>query len=128
VDYLILGDRPHLVAFECRQCGARYFDHRNGCAACPGTEFDCVDLDTEGEIVSFTIVHQAAPGVTVPYVAAVIDCAGTRVRGNIVNTPADPEHVTLGIKVRLTTYPVATDSTGTHAVGFGFEPVEGANG
>ena len=34
VDYLVLGDSPHLVASECVACGARYFDRRNACASC----------------------------------------------------------------------------------------------
>ena len=29
VDYLKLGDDPHLLANECTTCGARYFDRRN---------------------------------------------------------------------------------------------------
>ena len=74
---------------------------------------------------AFTIVAFAAPGVPVPYVAALVDCGGTSVRGNIVNVEPDPEHVTLGMKVRLTTVPVGEDSAGTEAIGFGFEPVEG---
>ena len=39
VDYLELGDDPHLVANECTACGARFFDRRNACAACEGTDF-----------------------------------------------------------------------------------------
>ena len=39
VDYLVLGDPPHLVAHECTTCGARYFGRRNACASCFGTEF-----------------------------------------------------------------------------------------
>ena len=39
VDYLVLGDDPHLVANECTACGARFFDRRNACASCSGTEF-----------------------------------------------------------------------------------------
>ena len=49
---------------------------------------------------------------------------GTSVRGNLVNVPADPEHVRLGMRVRLTTVAVGTDSAGTEAVGYGFEPIE----
>jgi uncharacterized OB-fold protein len=60
----------------------------------------------------------------VPFVASVIDCDGTTVRGNLVNVPPDPEHVHMGMKVKLTTVPVGTDSTGTEAIGFGFEPQE----
>ena len=39
VEYLVLGDKPHLVANECTGCGARFFDRRNACAGCFGTEF-----------------------------------------------------------------------------------------
>ena len=44
------------------------------------------------------------------------------VRGNIVNCPPDPEHVTLGMKVRLATYSMGNDSAGTAAINYGFEP------
>ncbi len=124
VDYLVLGDEPHLVATRCTSCGAHYFDRRNACARCFGTSFDKQDVVPEGEVRAFTIVSLAAPGIPVPFVAAVVDCGGISVRGNIVNTPPDPEHVTLGMKVRLTTFPIGTDAAGTEAIGFGFEPTE----
>ena len=123
VDYLVLDGDPHLVANECVACGARYFDRRNACANCSGTEFTTVPVATEGEVRSFTIVSLAAPGIPVPFVAAVVDCDGTSVRGNLVNVPPDPEHVELGMKVRLTTVPIGTDEAGTEAVGYGFEPL-----
>jgi uncharacterized OB-fold protein len=122
VDYLVLGPEPHLVAHECTECGARYFDRRNACASCEGESFREVDVPTEGEVRAFTIVSFAAPGVPVPFVAGTIDCGGTTVRGNVVNTAPDAEHVQLGMKVRLTTLPVGTDSEGTEAIGFAFEP------
>ena len=34
----------------------------------------------------------------------------------------DPEHVTLGMQVKLATYAIGEDENGTEAVGFGFEP------
>jgi uncharacterized OB-fold protein len=126
VEYLVLDDSPHLVANECTSCGARYFDKRVACANCEGTDFTKVRIATEGEVRAFTIVSMAAPGIPVPFVAAVVDCDGTTVRGNIVNTEPDAEHVELGMKVRLTTFPIGTDAAGTEAIGFGFEPLEGA--
>ena len=123
VDYLVLGDDPHLVAQECTACKARFFDRRNACAQCSGTEFQATPIATTGEVTSFTIVAFAAPGVPVPYVAAVIDCDGTSVRGNVINTEPDPEHVKLGMKVKLATYPIGTDDDGTEAIAFGFEPI-----
>ncbi len=123
VDYLVLGDDPHLVAHECAACGARFFDRRNACAACGATEFVDVDVATAGELRSFTIVSFAAPGVPVPFVAALVDCGGTSVRGNIINVEPDPDHVKLGMKVKLATQPMGVDEQGVEAVSFGFEPV-----
>ncbi len=123
VDYLVLGDDPHLVANECTSCGARFFDRRNACASCSGTAFQRVDVATTGEVRAFTIVAFSAPGVPVPFVAAVVDCDGTSVRGNTLDVEPDDKHVTLGMKVELTTNIVGTDSEGTEAVGFGFRPV-----
>jgi uncharacterized protein len=125
VDYLELGSDPHLVANECTACGARFFDRRNACAACEATEFKKVSIPTSGEVRAFTIVSFAAPGIPVPYVAAVVDCEGTSVKANLINVTPDPEHVTLGMKVRLATDVIGTDDNGTEAVGFGFEPLGG---
>jgi uncharacterized OB-fold protein len=125
VDYLVLGDNPRLVANECTSCGARFFDRRNACAACEGTEFKKVEVATTGEVRAFTIVSFAAPGIPVPFVAAVVDCDGTSVRANLINVPPDPEHVSLGMKVRLATEVIGTDDNATEAVGFGFEPLGG---
>jgi uncharacterized OB-fold protein len=126
VDYLVLGDDPHLVANKCADCGARFFDRRNACAACGGTTFRKADVAATGTLRAFTIVSMAAPGIEVPFVAGVIDCEGTTVRANVVNVPADPAHVRAGLKLRLVTFPIGADSQGTQAISFGFEPLEGA--
>ncbi|MHB1912544.1 MAG: Zn-ribbon domain-containing OB-fold protein [Acidimicrobiales bacterium] len=123
VEYLVLGDDPHLTAQECAGCGARYFDRRNACASCEGDEFKKVRIANEGTLRAFTIVSLAAPGVPVPFVAGVIDCDGTSVRGNVVNIEPSPENVSTGLKVRLTTFPIGTDDDGVEGIGFGFEPV-----
>ena len=122
VDYLALGDKPHLITNECTKCGARYFDRRNACASCFATEFKKTPISTDGVVRSFTIVTFAAPGVPVPFVAAVIDCGGTSVRANLINVDATPEAVTLGMKVKLATYSLGLDDNGVEAIGFGFEP------
>jgi uncharacterized OB-fold protein len=123
VDYLVLDEgEPHLVANECTQCGARYFDRRNACASCFGTDFKKAAIATEGTVRTFTIVAFAAPGIPVPFVAAVVDCDGTPVRGNLINVEPTPEQITDGMQVRLATYSIGADSAGTEAIGFGFEP------
>ncbi|MXZ51772.1 MAG: hypothetical protein F4Z34_01110 [Acidimicrobiaceae bacterium] len=123
VDYLQLEPEPHLVAQECRICGARFFDRRNACARCGTTDFGTAQVDNSGELQSFTIVHRAAPGIPVPFVSAIVRTDdGTWVRSNVVNCDPTPEAVTLGMRVRLATYPVGADDDGTEAVAFGYEP------
>jgi uncharacterized protein len=127
VSYLALGPQPHLIARQCRECGARFFDRRNACASCGGQAgFDEVDLPDEGALRTFTIVSVAAPGVPVPYAAGVIDLAGTSVRANLVNVKPDPASLALGMRVRLSTFSMGSDSDGVEAIGFGFEPVQPA--
>ena len=118
VEYLVLGDRPYLRANECKACGARYFDRRNACASCFGTDFKRVRVKSRGEVTSFSIVAMGPQ----PFVSAIVDCDGTSVRCTLINVDPDPEHVSLGMKVKLATYSMGTDADGTEAIGFGFEP------
>ncbi|AKK25483.1 hypothetical protein AB431_00745 [Mycobacterium sp. EPa45] len=123
VDYLVLGANPHLVVVECASCGARFFGRRNSCAACFTSEFVTRDVPTEGIVETFTIVRTAAPGIEVPFVAAVIDCAGTAVSANLVGVEPDPDVISTGMKVQLALTSLGTDDEGTEAVGFGFAPI-----
>jgi uncharacterized OB-fold protein len=124
VDYLVLGDEPHLVAHECSSCGAIYFDRRNACARCGKREFGTRRLSNDGVVRTFSIVHRATPDVKVPYVSAVIDLeGGGMAKANLVDVDPTPEQVKLGMKVTLTTFPIGTDSEGTEAISFGYRPI-----
>ena len=120
VDYLVLGDEPHLLANQCADCGARYFDRRNACAKCGTTDFASVRVADEAVLRSFSIVHRAAPGIPVPYVSAIVQTDdGTSVRANVVGLD-DPMKAELGMRLRLTTYGCGTDDNGTECVAFGY--------
>ena len=123
VEYLVLGDDPHLEANACRACGALFFDRRNACARCGKIEFSRKPLATTGVVRSFSVVYRAAPGVNVPYASSVIELdGGGVVKANLVETEADPEKITLGMPVRLVTFVCGHDDEGTDAVAFGFTP------
>ena len=124
VQYLALDDgSPHLIANTCDSCGARFLDRRNACARCGGREFNVTSLATTGKVTSFTIVQRAAPGVKVPFVSAVIGLDdGASVQANIVDTEPDPDHIALGMAVKLTTFVAGTDDNGTEVVAFAFAP------
>lgn len=123
VDYLVLEPTPHLIAHECVDCAARYFDRRDACANCFGVDFHDVTVADTGRVVSFTIVHQARPGVKAPFVGAIVDCEGTWVRANLRDVEPDPAVIRLDMPVQLTTYSLGIDSQGTEAVGYAYRPL-----
>ena len=118
VDYLVLGKTPYLRANECKSCGARFFDRRNACAACFGTDFKKARVKNRGEVTSFSIVAMGPQ----PYVSAIVDCDGTSVKCTLIGVEPDPEHVHLGMTVKLATYSMGKDDDGVEAIGFGFTP------
>ncbi len=125
VDYLELGDEPHLVAQACTTCGALYFDRRNACASCEGRTFEPRALATTGKLRTFSIIHRSAPGLPSPYTSAVVDLdGGGSIKANLLGVDDDPAKITLNMAVRLVTFPVGTDDDGTTAIAFGFEPAE----
>jgi uncharacterized OB-fold protein len=124
VDYLTL-DPPHLVANECESCAARYLDRRNACARCGHDRFVKRDLANSGVVRAFTIVRRATPGVTVPYVSAVVDLdGGGVVKANLIGVDPRPEVIEPGMRVELTTFGVGADSVGNEAIAFGYRPLE----
>lgn len=123
VGYLVLGDRPHLVAQECTNCGALYLDRRNACANCGQRGFRDRELSNDGTVRAFTVVYRSTPQVAVPYISAVVDTdGGGTVKANIVGTEPDPAQVRGGMRVTLTTFPAGTDTAGTEAIAFGYRP------
>jgi uncharacterized OB-fold protein len=61
--------------------------------------------------------------VAVPYVSGIVDLdGGGVVKANIVGIEAEPGSLTLGMRLKLTTFTVATDAEGTEAVAFGYAP------
>jgi uncharacterized OB-fold protein len=126
VSYLVLADGDsHLLGNACDDCGAVFLGRRNACGHCGGRDFHARRLASTGRVTSFTIVSRAAPGVPVPFVSAVVQLEdGVSVLANIVGVEPDPEHVHLGMPVRLTTYVAGTDDDGVQAVAFGFAPAD----
>jgi uncharacterized protein len=120
VDYLVLGDSPHLRAHGCDACDALYFDRRNACARCSGRAFTSRELSNSGQVRAFTVVHRAAPSIPTPYTSVVVDLdGGGSVKANLLDT-TDPAEITPDLRVALTTFVVGTDDDGTEAVGFGY--------
>lgn len=120
VDYLVLGEHPHLQAWRCDACSAAYLDRRNACARCFATSFSRSPLATEGVIKAFTRVER---GAKEPFTSVVVDLGdGANVKANLRGVD-DPAQITPEMKVRLYTFVAGVDDDGVEAVAFGFEVV-----
>jgi uncharacterized OB-fold protein len=118
------GQKPYLAGSRCKQCGATYLGTRMACSRCFSTEaMDEVKLSDTGELHVFSIVHQSAPGVPTPYVAAIVDLPeGVSVRCNINGVDPDPKNFKFGMPVQMITETVSTDREGNEVVAFSFRP------
>jgi len=127
VNFLQLGERPHLLGIRCRSCGTTYIKSgRVACSKCgAATAFDETPLSTHGTLWVYSIVHQSAPGIPTPYVAAIVDLPErVSVRCNLVDVEPDPAKIPFGMPVEMTTRKVRTDKDGNDVIAFFFRPVK----
>ena len=123
------NEKPYLVGNKCKKCGAVYLGSRMCCSRCMSTEpMEEIRLSDRGELHVFSIVHQSAPGIPTPYIAAIVDLPeGVSVRANIEGVEPDPKNLTFGMPVEMYTETVHVDKEGNEIVAFKFRPANGAH-
>jgi uncharacterized protein len=63
---------------------------------------ESIRLSELGTLYSFTIVHRSFPGVSTPFVAAVVDLdGGCALQGTLLGVEADPAKIPFGLPVRV---------------------------
>jgi len=100
------GEKPYLVGYRCTSCGATYIgEGRVGCSKCTTDgKIEEAKLSDRGTLYVYSIVHQSAPGIPVPYVSAIVDLPeGVSVRCNLVDIEPDPAKITFGMPVEMVT-------------------------
>jgi len=124
VPFLRLGDRPHLVGKKCERCGAVYLGNRVACSKCSTAgQFSEIPLSTKGSLWVYSIVHQSAPGIPTPYVAAIVDLPeGVSVRCNVIDVEPNPAKIPFGMPVEMITKKVREDREGNDIIAFFFRP------
>jgi uncharacterized protein len=119
---------PHLLAWICDSCGARYLERRNGCGRCAGTAFTRQPVAGSGTVKTYTVVWRNAPNVATPFVSCVVDLGGGLVvKSNLIGIdPAAVDPRVLGQPVELVASDLGTDADGTVARTFTFRLTNGA--
>ena len=98
--------RYNLGGSRCENCQAVYFPPRSVCPTCAKHRQSLgkmvpMQLSGEGEVFSYTVVHDAAEGfeMQVPYVLAIVRTPeGPMLTGQVVDI--DPAEVRIGLRVQ----------------------------
>ena len=125
--------RYNLGGSKCTVCNSVYFPPRSVCPTCSTHRQSLgklvpLQLSGDGEVVSFTVVHEAAVGfeMQVPYVLAIVRTTeGPLLTGQVVNVL--PEEIRIGLKVRATFRKLREEGpAGVIHYGYKFAPREEA--
>lgn len=94
---------PYLIGSRCRACGETHLGRLQNCPKCAARGvIDEVRLAERGTLYNYTIVHRSLPGVTVPFVSAVVDLeGGGTIRGNLLEVDPSPESIRFDMPVKI---------------------------
>jgi hypothetical protein len=127
VPYLKIPENgaPYLEGQECGDCGKIFLNERCTCSNCGVRgRMRTRRLADSGSLYVYSIVHRSFPGVTVPYVSAIVDLdGGGTVKGNLVNIDPDPEKIRMGMPVEVIYQTAPTkDAEGNEYLTYYFQP------
>jgi len=106
------GEKAYIAGVKCKSCGAAFLGTRRVCGKCFAVdEFEELRFSDHGTLRAFTIVYHTAPGIDVPFIAAIVDLPeGEKVAA------------LLGKRLEMYTETVRTDQEGNDVVAFKFRP------
>ena len=95
--------RPYLQGCKCSACGQVYLGRRDNCAKCTvRNAMDPIELSTNGRLYNYTIVYRSYPGITVPFISAIVDLeGGGTVKGNLIDIEPDPARIHFDMPVEV---------------------------
>lgn len=94
---------PFLEGFQCGSCREVLLEYRRGCPKC-GAVASLVPkrLADHGKLHSYSIVHRSFPGVSTPFISAVVELdGGGFLKGNLLGVAPKPEAIRFDMPVRI---------------------------
>jgi uncharacterized OB-fold protein len=120
------GEKAYLSGVKCKSCGTAFLGKRMACGKCSAVDdFEDLRFSDHGTLRAFTIVYRTAPGIEVPFIAAIVDLPeGTAVKANIGGVEPEGEKVAalLGKKLEMYTEAIRKDKEGNDVVVFKYRP------
>jgi uncharacterized OB-fold protein len=108
-----MPQRYRYEAAKCKECGELFFPPRLICDKCKSREFETVNLNREGVVKTYTVIH-VAPSQFVdqaPYAIGVVELKdGVSILSQIVDCEFD--NLKIGMPVRLEFRKVSEDGKG----------------
>ena len=122
--------RYSLVGEVCPHCEAKIFPPRDVCPNCGGEAKEPYAFSGQGEVFSYTVMHDAPTGFdsTTPYTVAVVKLAeGPMVTAQLTDLGEKP--VEIGMPVEMVTRRIREDGDerGILVYGYKFRPLLKAN-
>jgi hypothetical protein len=108
--------RYNLKAVRCGNCGKVFFPPRAVCSVCHRKsigKMECTNLKGEGEVYSFSVVHDAPSHFEIlkPYVVAIVKMdEGVMLTSQVID--ADAKDVHIGMRVKATLRRIGEDGPG----------------
>lgn len=118
------GEKPHLVASKCSQCGTYFYPRRHVCLNCGTETLQDAPLEGRGKVYTYTIARQQLPGalMKVPYaIAIVIMEEGCQVHTVITE---DFENVAVDQDVEVYFEKISEDAEGNDLLTYKFRAVK----
>ena len=118
---------PVLFGSQCGDCAAKQFPPVEVCPECMSENITRLALASRGTLYSWSLVHAAPRGWTVPYIAAYVDLPeGVRVFAHIVD--ADPAALAIDMAVTLCVRQLGIDEDGAALTSYAYAPVAEGEG
>ena len=122
--------RYSLVGEVCPHCETKIFPPRDVCPNCGGEAKEAYAFSGQGEVFSYTVMHDAPTGYdsTTPYTVAVVKLAeGPMVTAQLTDLGEKP--VEIGMPVEMVTRRIREDGSerGILVYGYKFRPAIRAN-
>ncbi|MBT5051259.1 MAG: Zn-ribbon domain-containing OB-fold protein [Rhodospirillaceae bacterium] len=112
-----------LLATECNDCGKWVFPPTDVCPECMSENVAPVTLSERGTLYSWSVVHAAPKGWTLPFVAGYVDLPeGVRVFAHMVDV--DPDSLVMDMPMEVCMATLGTDESGAPVESYSFVPAK----